>query len=255
MDNYEARREAKLIISVAESLIPPMTDNTDEQQKQHPHDLSPEERQEREALAVKAKWLFGHPCEFVTSVFDLPKLPQDDRVEIAFAGRSNVGKSSLINYVFQKKGLAKASSTPGRTQSLNFFKMDRHMHVVDMPGYGYAKAPKSMVDDWNRMLRTYLRGRAQLKRVFLLIDSRHGLKKNDEDIMTMLDESAVSYQVILTKIDKIKTAGVPKLIRSIEDQFANHPALYPEVLTSSSEKAQGQKDIRLAIARVYQDFH
>lgn len=219
-----------------------------------PHEVSLEERQAREALAIKAKWLFGHPCDFVKSVFELSNLPEENRVEIAFAGRSNVGKSSLINYIFQKKGLAKASSTPGRTQSLNFFQLDNHMTVVDMPGYGYAKAPKALVDSWNQMLRTYLRGRVQLKRVFLLIDARHGLKKNDQEIMTMLDESAVSYQIILTKIDKIKAAGVPKLIKSVEDQYENHPALFPDVLTSSSEKGLGQKDIRLAIARVHQDF-
>ena len=216
--------------------------------------MNTDEQKEREQLTLKAKWLFGHPCEFVTSVFDLEKLPEKNIVEIAFAGRSNVGKSSLINYLFQKKGLAKASSTPGRTQSLNFFKLDHHMHVVDMPGYGYAKAPKSMVDDWNKMLRTYLRGRSQLKRVFLMIDSRHGLKKNDEEIMSMLDESAVSYQVILTKSDKIKAAGIPKLVQSIHDQAEKHPALYPEVIVSSSEKDLGRKEIRQAIARVYRDF-
>lgn len=216
--------------------------------------MSPEERREREALAIRAKKLFSPPCEFVTSVFELETLPSSPLIEIAFAGRSNVGKSSLINYIFQKKGLAKASSTPGRTQSLNFFKLDPFMHVVDMPGYGYAKAPKTLVDEWNQMLRLYLQGRTQLKRVFLLIDARHGLKKNDVEIMKMLDDTAVSYQIILTKCDKIKVPGIKKLVHSIESVFQNHPALFPEILTSSSEKDLGRKDIRLAIARVYRDF-
>ena len=219
-------------------------------QETTPADLTPEEIQERAAMNRHVRWLFDHPCTFVTSVYKLDTLPEEDWPEIAFAGRSNVGKSSLINYVFSKKGLAKASSTPGRTQCLNFFQMDRHLHVVDMPGYGYAKAPKTMVDDWNKMLRIYLKGRVQLKRVFLLIDSRHGLKANDVEIMDMLDEAAVSYQVILTKIDKIKEAGVPKLIKSIEDTAPQHPALYPKVLISSSEKNTGMDDIKRAIADV-----
>ncbi len=216
--------------------------------------FTPEEIKANAERMKRTRWLFEHSCKFVTSVYDLDKLPQGDRVEIAFAGRSNVGKSSLINFIFSQKYLAKASSTPGRTQCLNFFEMNHHMHVVDMPGYGYAKAPKSMVDEWNVMLRRYLQGRAQLKRVFLLIDARHGLKKNDIDIMDMLDSAAVSYQVILTKTDKIKAAGLPKLVQSVLDTAPKHPALYPEVLTSSSEKGQGLMDIKHAISRVYVDF-
>lgn len=213
-------------------------------------DLTPQEIQERAEAQRHTRWLFGHPCTFVTSVYQLETLPSRDWPEIAFAGRSNVGKSTLINAVFQKKGLAKASSTPGRTQCLNFFQMDRHLHVVDMPGYGYAKAPKSMVDDWNKMLRLYLKGRTQLKRVFLLIDSRHGLKENDIEIMNMLDEAAVSYQAILTKIDKIKAPAVKVRVAEIEAAMPKHPALYPDVLVSSSEKTEGLEEIRQAIARV-----
>lgn len=212
--------------------------------------LTPEETQERAESQRKMRWLFEYPCTFVTSVYDLKTLPPQDWPEIAFAGRSNVGKSSLINAVFNKKGLAKASNTPGRTQCLNFFQMDTHLHVVDMPGYGYAKAPKDLVASWNKMLRFYLKGRVQLKRVFLLIDSRHGLKANDIEIMDMLDETAVSYQVILTKIDKIKPPAVQKRLQEVRDSAPKHPALYPEVLVSSSEKSAGLDDVRRAIARV-----
>jgi len=215
-----------------------------------PAALTPEEIQERAESQRKMRWLFEHPCTFVTSVYDLKTLPPQDWPEIAFAGRSNVGKSSLINALFKKKGLAKASNTPGRTQCLNFFQMDKHLHVVDMPGYGYAKAPKDLVASWNKMLRLYLKGRVQLKRVFLLIDSRHGLKANDVEIMDMLDEAAVSYQVVLTKIDKIKPPAVQKRLQEVQDSAPKHPALYPEVLVSSSEKNAGLDDVRRAIARV-----
>lgn len=213
-------------------------------------ELTPEEIQERAETRQKTRRLFEHPCTFVTSVYDLKTLPPQDWPEIAFAGRSNVGKSSLINAVFKKKGLAKASNTPGRTQCLNFFQMDTHLHVVDMPGYGYAKAPKDLVDSWNKMLRLYLKGRVQLKRVFLLIDSRHGLKANDIEIMDMLDEAAVSYQVILTKIDKIKPPAVQKRVQEVQDTAPKHPALYPEILVSSSEKNAGLDEIRYAVGRV-----
>ncbi len=215
-----------------------------------PSELTPEEIKERAESQRKTRALFAHPCTFVTSVYDLKTLPTQNWPEIAFAGRSNVGKSTLINALFNKKGLAKASNTPGRTQCLNFFQMDTHLHVVDMPGYGYAKAPKDLVASWNKMLRLYLKGRVQLKRVFLLIDARHGLKENDIEIMDMLDEAAVSYQVVLTKIDKIKEPAVRKRLQEVEDSAPKHPALYPEILASSSEKISGLDDIRRAITRV-----
>jgi len=215
-----------------------------------PVTYTPEEIRERAESQRKTRLLFEHPCTFVTSVYDLKTLPPQQWPEIAFAGRSNVGKSTLINAVFKKKGLAKASNTPGRTQCLNFFQMDTLLHVVDMPGYGYAKAPKDLVASWNKMLRLYLKGRVQLKRVFLLIDSRHGLKANDIEIMDMLDEAAVSYQVVLTKIDKIKLPAVQKRLKEVQDSAPKHPALYPEVLVSSSEKNAGLDEIRRAIGRV-----
>lgn len=222
----------------------------DQDSLENPVVYTPEEIRERAESQRKTRWLFEHPCTFVTSVYDLKTLPPQEWPEIAFAGRSNVGKSSLINAVFNKRGLAKASNTPGRTQCLNFFQMESHLHVVDMPGYGYAKAPKDLVASWNKMLRLYLKGRVQLKRVFLLIDSRHGLKANDIEIMDMLDEAAVSYQVVLTKVDKIKPPAVQKRLQEVQDSAPKHPALYPEVLFSSSEKNEGLDDVRRAIGRV-----
>ena len=160
--------------------------------------------QEQEAMRLKAGVeLFNKRCDFVLSVANLNQLPHDDRVEIAFAGRSNVGKSSLINALFGQKKLAKTSATPGRTQQLNYFNLNDKLYVVDLPGYGFAKAPKDIVKSWQKLINTYLVGRASLRRVFLLIDSRHGVKKIDEEIMDMLDKAAVTYQIVLTKIDKI----------------------------------------------------
>ena len=146
---------------------------------------------------------FTKPCNFMLSVAQLNQLPDADRSEIAFAGRSNVGKSSLINALFNQKKLAKTSATPGRTQQLNFFNFDNKLYLVDLPGYGYAQAPEKLVKQWQKVLKDYLRGRPNLRRVFLLIDSRHGIKAEDLEIMKLLNESAVVYQVILTKIDKI----------------------------------------------------
>lgn len=212
--------------------------------------LTVAEQQKLAQDRAHARQVFAHKPEFFKSVFNLADLPEDDIAEIAFAGRSNVGKSSVINFIFQQKGMARSSSTPGRTQSLNFFKMGNFLNVVDMPGYGYAKAPKTMVDAWNQMLRRYLLGRAQLKRVFVMIDARHGLKANDVEILDMLDEAAVSYQIILTKIDKIKPPQVKTRIAEIEAVFNKHPALHPEILASSSEKQLGLEALQIAVAHV-----
>ena len=228
-----------------------MSANQDEpkQDEQKP-ELTLAEQQKLAQLRAHARRVFAHKPEFFKSVFDLHDLPEQDMPEIAFAGRSNVGKSSVINFIFQQKGMARSSSTPGRTQSLNFFRVGNLMNVVDMPGYGYAKAPKAMVEAWNQMLRHYLLGRAQLKRAFVMIDARHGLKANDIEILDMLDEAAVSYQIILTKIDKIKPPQVKTRVAEIEAVFNKHPALHPEILTSSSEKQMGLESLQIAVANV-----
>ena len=182
---------------------------------------------------------FTSPCNFVISVANLVQLPESDFDEVAFAGRSNVGKSSLINALFNQTKLAKTSSTPGRTQQLNFFNFDNKLYLVDLPGYGYAKAPEKLVKQWQVVLKTYLRGRPTLRRVFLLIDSRHGLKKEDREIMKLLDESAVTYQVVLTKIDKISEKALSAISLAIIEELKKHAAAMPEPLATSSEKKIG----------------
>ncbi|AGS20308.1 ribosome biogenesis GTP-binding protein YihA/YsxC [Rhizobium etli] len=203
------------------------------------------------------KPLFGHPWIFIRGVPSLNFLPPEGPPEVAFAGRSNVGKSSLINALVSQKGLARTSNTPGRTQELNYFVPDGYsgeagdlppMAIVDMPGYGYAQAPKEQVDKWTKLVFDYLRGRATLKRVYVLIDSRHGIKKNDDDVLDLLDKAAVSYQLVLTKTDKIKAPAVPKLLAETADKIRKRPAAYPFVLSTSSEKGDGLDELRQAIA-------
>ena len=190
--------------------------------------------EEKERLA-RGRELFNKKCDFVLSVANLNQLPDGDRVEVAFAGRSNVGKSSLINALFGQKKLAKTSSTPGRTQQLNYFNLDDKLYLVDLPGYGFAKAPKDIVKNWQKLINSYLVGRATLRRVFLLIDSRHGIKKIDEEIMEMLDKAAVTYQIVLTKIDKISTKELEKVLTAT-DIVREHTAAHVTILKTSSEK-------------------
>ncbi|MBP1858113.1 ribosome biogenesis GTP-binding protein YihA/YsxC [Rhizobium herbae] len=202
------------------------------------------------------KPLFGRPWIFIRGVPSMKFLPPEGPLEIAFAGRSNVGKSSLINGLVGQKGLARTSNTPGRTQELNYFVPDGYsgepgdlppMALVDMPGYGYAQAPKEHVDAWTKLVFDYLRGRSTLKRVYVLIDSRHGIKKNDDDVLSLLDKAAVSYQVVLTKTDKIKEPAVPRLISETLEKIRKRPAAFPEVLATSSEKGIGMDELRAAI--------
>lgn len=185
-------------------------------------------------------------------------LPPEGPPEIAFAGRSNVGKSSLINALVGMKGLARTSNTPGRTQELNYFVPDGYsgaasdlppLALVDMPGYGFAKAPKDEVDRWTRLVFDYLRGRVTLKRVYLLIDARHGVKTIDGEVMDLLDKAAVSYQLVLTKTDKIKPPAVDRLVAETLDRIRKRPAAYPEVIATSAEKGLGIDELRMAILR------
>ena len=199
---------------------------------------------------------FARPWVFIRGVPAMKFLPPEGPPEVAFAGRSNVGKSSLINALVGQKGLARTSNTPGRTQELNYFVPGGHtgengdlppIALVDMPGYGYAEAPKDQVDAWTRLVFDYLRGRATLKRVFVLIDSRHGIKANDADVLALLDKAAVSYQIVLTKSDKIKPEGVPKLIEATLKLIAKRPAAFPVLIATSSEKGIGLTELQRTI--------
>jgi GTP-binding protein len=200
------------------------------------------------ALIEAGRLLFAGPCDFVTGAARVHQLPDSDLPEVAFAGRSNVGKSSLVNALTGRKTLARVSNTPGRTQQVNFFLLSHKLMLVDLPGYGYAAAPKKHVDAWTGLIEDYLRGRRQLKRVCLLIDGRHGIKEADRRAMEVLDQSAVIYQVILTKADKMSDKAMAEIVTKTQDEIAKHTAAYPELLVTSAEKKQGLEAVRAELA-------
>jgi len=196
----------------------------------------------------RGRLLFAAATDFLKGVVAMEGLPPADRVEVCFAGRSNVGKSSLINALTGRKGLARASNTPGRTQEINFFTTSGGPYLVDLPGYGYANAPVKTVEKWQRLLKAYLSGRATLRRAFVLIDSRHGVKAVDEEIMTLLDRAAVTFQVVMTKSDKVKEVERAKIMDQVRAALVKHPAAFPELVITSSEKGWGIETLRAIIA-------
>lgn len=198
--------------------------------------------------AEAARKLFAGPVDFVKGVVAMDGLPPADRPEVCFAGRSNVGKSSLINALTGRNGLARASNTPGRTQEINYFALGQQAYLVDLPGYGFAKAPVAVVAKWQALLKNYLAGRPTLRRAFALIDARHGVKDVDHEIMKLLDRSAVPFQVVLTKIDKIGPQALIATIAQVEDALQKHPAAYPELVVTSSDKGKGIATLRAIIA-------
>ena len=199
----------------------------------------------------KGRKLFvGSNADFLKGVVAMSGLPVDDRIEVCFAGRSNVGKSSLINALTGRKGLARASNTPGRTQEINFFTLTESHYLVDLPGYGFANAPLAVVEKWQRLLKQYLQGRVGLRRAFVLIDSRHGVKDVDEEIMSLLDSAAVTFQVVMTKADKVKDKERAKIMDQVRSKLSKHPAAFPEIVLTSSEKGDGIPTLRALIANL-----
>jgi GTP-binding protein len=200
-----------------------------------------------EIMTEKGRKLFAGESTFVKGVVAMSGLPPADRMEVCFAGRSNVGKSSLINALTGTKGLARASNTPGRTQEINYITQGPDHYLVDLPGYGYANAPLPVVEKWQRLLKQYLSGRQTLRRAFVLIDSRHGVKKVDDDIMKLLDTAAVTFQCVMTKADKVKEKDRAKVLEQVRGALSKHPAAYPEIVLTSSEKGDGISTLRSII--------
>lgn len=203
---------------------------------------------EDDEIVEKGRKLFAGPVDFLKGVVAMDGLPPADRIEVCFAGRSNVGKSSLINALTNRKGIARASNTPGRTQEINFFELGTERYLVDLPGYGFANAPVAVVEKWQRLLKAYLSGRQNLRRAFVLIDSRHGVKPVDQEIMKLMDRSALTFQVVLTKADKIKAHEREKVLTQVRSKLADHPAAFPELVLTSSEKSEGISTLRAIIA-------
>lgn len=202
------------------------------------------------SLEKGRKLFVGSNADFLKGVVAMNGLPGDDRVEVCFAGRSNVGKSSLINALTGRKGLARASNTPGRTQEINYFTLAESHYLVDLPGYGFANAPLPVIEKWQKLLKQYLSGRVSLRRAFVLIDSRHGVKAVDDEIMSLLDSSAVTFQVVMTKADKVKEKDREKIMDQVREALSKHPAAFPEIVMTSSEKGWGLPTLRALIANL-----
>ncbi|OOY21680.1 YihA family ribosome biogenesis GTP-binding protein [Thioclava sp. DLFJ5-1] len=196
----------------------------------------------------RGRKLFAAPVEFLKGVVAMKGLPPADRIEVCFAGRSNVGKSSLINALTNRRNLARASNTPGRTQEINYFTTQDGPYLVDLPGYGFAQAPVAVVAKWQALLKDYLSGRATLRRAFVLIDTRHGVKAVDEEILTLLDRAAVPFQVVMTKADKVSAKDCEKVLDQVRKALTKHPAAFPEIVLTSSEKGDGIETLRAIIA-------
>jgi GTP-binding protein len=216
----------------------------------HGQEVLTEDEDKRDALLriETGRVLFAHECKFVRSAADMTSLPPIGAPEVAFAGRSNVGKSSLINALTGHTALARTSNTPGRTQLINFFDLAGRLLLVDMPGYGFAKAPKDEIARWTKLVETYLKGRPTLRRACLLVDSRHGLKDSDKNVMELLDKAAVTYQLVLTKSDKVRAGELDALTAGLSAEIARHPAAHPEIVRTSSETGSGIPDLRAELA-------